>query len=216
MTEPLVIRPRQRRVPAARTAAQPAAVAVHPVPRDLQRRRRRRRDGSVRARVFERRLKELRYETGDQSDRLDMLHEIGARHGPHPRGACPGFTGALDDDPAPPATLVHLRLTLSAAELALLPFELAEVPVGSDGLGGVRSRRGRRSRSRGTSAPSRPKARLAGPAAHPVRGRRPRRRSVRRSTAAPCSTRSSRSSIRSRDDVGTLGRAGGASSSASC
>jgi len=82
-------------------------------------------------RVFERRLKELRYETGDQNDRLAMLHEIGRDMG-RILEAVPGFTGALAND-ASGATLVHVRLTLSAAELALLPFELAEVPVGSAG-----------------------------------------------------------------------------------
>src|SRR5688572_19184508 len=81
-------------------------------------------------RVFERRLKELRYETGDQSDRLDMLHEIGRDMG-RILESVPGFTGALTHDSGSSNTLVHLRLTLSAAELALLPFELAEVPVGS-------------------------------------------------------------------------------------
>ena len=80
-------------------------------------------------RVFERRLKELRYETGDQSDRLDMLHEIGRDVG-RILESVPGFTGALMNDCGPGA-LLHVRLTLSAAELALLPFELAEVPVGS-------------------------------------------------------------------------------------
>ena len=80
-------------------------------------------------RVFERRLKELRYETGDQSDRLSMLHEIGRDMG-RILESVPGFTGAVSTEGAS-GTLVHLRLTLSAAELALLPFELAEVPVGS-------------------------------------------------------------------------------------
>lgn len=81
-------------------------------------------------RVFERRLKELRYETGDQDDRLDMLHEIGRDMG-RILESVPGFTGAVTNDSGSSSTLVHLRLTLSAAELALLPFELAEVPVGS-------------------------------------------------------------------------------------
>jgi beta-lactamase superfamily II metal-dependent hydrolase len=81
-------------------------------------------------RVFERRLKELRYETGDQSDRLDMLHEIGRDVGKILE-AVPGFTGALLNDAASPNTLVHVRLTLSASELAWLPFELALVPAGS-------------------------------------------------------------------------------------
>jgi beta-lactamase superfamily II metal-dependent hydrolase len=84
-------------------------------------------------RVFERRLKELRYETGDSSDRVNMLHEIGRDIG-RMLEAVPGFTGALSNASSAPSTLVHLRLTLSAAELALLPFELAEVPVGSSGF----------------------------------------------------------------------------------
>jgi len=82
-------------------------------------------------RVFERRLKELRYETGDQNDRLSMLHEIGRDMG-RILEAVPGFSGALASDGSNTA-LVHVRLTLSAAELALLPFEMAEVPVGSAG-----------------------------------------------------------------------------------
>ena len=48
-------------------------------------------------RVFERRLKELRYETGDQSDRLDMLHEIGRDMG-RILESVPGFTGAMSQD----------------------------------------------------------------------------------------------------------------------
>jgi beta-lactamase superfamily II metal-dependent hydrolase len=81
-------------------------------------------------RVFERRVKELRYEIGDQRDRLEMLHEIGRDMGKL-LGSVPGFTGALSQESGRPGMLVHLRITLSAAELALLPFELAEVPVGS-------------------------------------------------------------------------------------
>jgi hypothetical protein len=81
-------------------------------------------------RMFERRLKELRYETGDQTDRLDMLHEIGRDMG-RILESVPGFAGALLNDAVSPATLVHVRLTLSAAELAMLPFELALVPAGS-------------------------------------------------------------------------------------
>jgi len=41
----------------------------------------------------------------------------------------PGLPGALSVDLSQRGTLVHLRLTLSASELALLPFELAKVPV---------------------------------------------------------------------------------------
>ena len=81
-------------------------------------------------RVFERRLKELRYETGDQSDRLQLLQEVGRDMG-RLLESVPGLTGAVMNDSMKPGRLVHLRITLSAAELALLPFELAEVPLGS-------------------------------------------------------------------------------------
>src|SRR5215218_5191434 len=79
--------------------------------------------------TFERRLKELRYETGDVEDRLAMLSDVGADMG-KVLGAVPGLPGALTADAQHAATLVHLRLTLSASELAHLPFELAKVPVG--------------------------------------------------------------------------------------
>lgn len=80
--------------------------------------------------AFERRLKELRYESGDPADRLAMLHDMGVDMGKI-LGSVPGLPGALMVDPSKSATLVHLRLTLSASELAHLPFELAKVPVGA-------------------------------------------------------------------------------------
>ena len=80
--------------------------------------------------VFERRLKELRYETGDPDDRLAMLHDVGVDMGKI-LGSVPGLPGSLTVDPNKLDTLIHLRLTLSASELAHLPFELAKVPVGA-------------------------------------------------------------------------------------
>lgn len=79
--------------------------------------------------TFERRLRELRYETGELGDRLPMLNETGVDIG-RILGSVPGLSGALAIDPNQPGTIIHLRLTLSASELALLPFELAKVPVG--------------------------------------------------------------------------------------
>src|SRR5947207_4398295 len=79
--------------------------------------------------AFERRLKELRYETGDPDDRLAMLHDVGVDMGKI-LGSVPGLPGSLTVDPNRLGTLIHLRLTLSASELAHLPFELAKVPVG--------------------------------------------------------------------------------------
>ena len=77
---------------------------------------------------FERRLRELRYETGDAGDRQAMLHATGVEMGKI-LGSVPGLPGALAVDPRQTGTLVHLRLTLSASEMALLPFELAKVPI---------------------------------------------------------------------------------------
>jgi hypothetical protein len=79
--------------------------------------------------TFERKLKELRYETGDPADRLAMLHDMGVDMG-RLLGAVPGLPGSLAIDPDRDGVLVHLRLTVSASELALLPFEFAKVPIG--------------------------------------------------------------------------------------
>ncbi len=79
--------------------------------------------------TFERKLKELRYETGDPGDRLAMLHDIGVDMG-RILGSVPGLAGSLATDPGQAGLLVHLRLTLSATELALLPFEIAKGPIG--------------------------------------------------------------------------------------
>jgi beta-lactamase superfamily II metal-dependent hydrolase len=81
---------------------------------------------------FERRLKDLRYETGDTSDRQAMLHSIGTEMG-QMLGAVPGVPGALDSTRS--ETFIHLRITLSASELALLPFELSKVPVSATSTG---------------------------------------------------------------------------------
>ena len=79
--------------------------------------------------TFERKLKELRYETGDPADRLAMLHDMGVDMG-RILGAVPGLPGCLQGDAERDNVLVHLRLTVSASELALLPFEFAKVPIG--------------------------------------------------------------------------------------
>ena len=71
-------------------------------------------------------MKDLRYETGDSGDRQAVLHSSGSEMGKI-LGAVPGVPGALDSTRG--ETLVHLRITLSASELALLPFEVAKAPV---------------------------------------------------------------------------------------
>jgi beta-lactamase superfamily II metal-dependent hydrolase len=77
---------------------------------------------------FERQLKQLRYDTRESADRRAVLHEIGEAMG-RLLGCVPGLPGALTVDPSQPGLMIHLRLTLSASELALLPFELAKVPI---------------------------------------------------------------------------------------
>jgi hypothetical protein len=95
---------------------------------------------------FWRRLKELRYESGDPEDRLAMLHATGVEMG-RILGSVPGLPGALMVDPNQPGTLIQLRITLSASELAMLPFELAKSPVSATSTPrtGCRSRPDRRS-----------------------------------------------------------------------
>jgi beta-lactamase superfamily II metal-dependent hydrolase len=77
---------------------------------------------------FERRLRLLRYEAGEPEERRPVLHEIGQQMG-NILGAVPGLPGALTVDPHQLGTMIQLRITLSASELAMLPFELAKVPA---------------------------------------------------------------------------------------
>ncbi len=49
--------------------------------------------------------------------------------------AIPGLGGVLATDHGDAVSLTHLRMVTSAAELALLPFELSKGPVGSGGIG---------------------------------------------------------------------------------
>ena len=72
---------------------------------------------------LERLLKEL--PSQDPQDRQSMLHDLGMAMGRF-LGGVPGLPGALMVDLN---QFVHLRLTFSASELALLPFEVAKVPV---------------------------------------------------------------------------------------
>ncbi len=78
---------------------------------------------------FLRRLEDLRYD-GDNAEqrRLDVLQQTGidiARL----LGSIPGLQGSLIGDPQ---TLIHLRITMSASELSLLPFELSKFPNGRE------------------------------------------------------------------------------------
>src|SRR5262249_7458397 len=79
---------------------------------------------------FERKLNDLRY-VGDGGDDLrSVLHEVGEEVA-KVLGSVPGLPGALtlDTGQSGPGVMIHLRLTLSASELAMLPFELSKVPI---------------------------------------------------------------------------------------
>ena len=85
--------------------------------------------------TFLRRMKAMRYEGEgvENQDRLGVLHDIGMDMA-KVFGAIPTLPGALTVHSGEGAeTLIHLRLTLSASELALLPFELAKMPAGPGG-----------------------------------------------------------------------------------
>jgi CHAT domain len=80
--------------------------------------------------TFERRLAELRY-GGQSDDRLATLRITGVDVA-RLLAAVPGLPGSLGADSDTPGTMIHLRITLSASELALLPFELSKVPTTRD------------------------------------------------------------------------------------
>lgn len=89
--------------------------------------------------TFERRMRALRHEEQDVDpgnrpalkDRLPDLRELGVAMA-RLLGSVPRFPGSLAADPNGRDTIVRVSLTLSAAELAGLPFELAKVPIGPD------------------------------------------------------------------------------------
>lgn len=79
------------------------------------------------------RLKSLRYENGDHS-RLFHLNDTAKMLGDL-LGQIPGLTAESNRVDGSAEQLTHLRLIVSASELALLPFELALSPNGMPGAG---------------------------------------------------------------------------------
>ncbi len=86
-------------------------------------------------RTFERRLEHLRYQGEalemEDAERSALLRDTGVDIAKI-LGSVPGLPGTLTHELDRGDTLIHLRLVLSASELALLPFELSKVPVGPD------------------------------------------------------------------------------------
>jgi hypothetical protein len=82
-------------------------------------------------------LDDLRYEvaSAESNDRLAVVRDRAGSQLATMLTLVPGLAGVLSGEPADTGTLTHLRLIVSAAELAVLPFELAKVPVGAGSVG---------------------------------------------------------------------------------
>lgn len=87
---------------------------------------------------LERRLQELRYAVTSEDDahRASKVLEQTGREIAEVLSSIDGVAGMLNPKQGRPQTLTHLRIVLSASELAMLPFEAAKVPTGT-GAGSV-------------------------------------------------------------------------------
>ena len=85
---------------------------------------------------LELRLQELRYRVANQDDRArrSKLLDRTGREVAQILSAIPGVSGLLNPEDEQPRTLTHLRIVLSASELAMLPFEASKVPTGEDSM----------------------------------------------------------------------------------
>lgn len=83
---------------------------------------------------FMSRLRAMRYEADNKSDRPIRLQEMGTKVGMM-LGKVPGLLADLRAGTLNDREMVHLRLVFSASELALLPFELSLSPAGFPGEG---------------------------------------------------------------------------------
>jgi len=85
---------------------------------------------------LELRLQELRYRVADQDDqaRRSKLLDRTGREVAQILSAIPGVSGVLNPEDEQPRMMTHLRIVLSASELAMLPFEASKVPTGEDSM----------------------------------------------------------------------------------
>jgi beta-lactamase superfamily II metal-dependent hydrolase len=85
---------------------------------------------------LELRLQELRYRvaTPDDRARRSKLLDRTGREVAQLLSAIPGVSGLLNLEEEQPRTLTHLRIMLSASELAMLPFEASKVPTGEGSM----------------------------------------------------------------------------------
>ena len=82
---------------------------------------------------FLHRLNSLSYKFGQETRNFDM-HDMAQILGTL-LGSIPGLAAELSRDDSNTERLTHLRLIVSASELAILPFELAISPNGFPGAG---------------------------------------------------------------------------------
>ncbi|MEO6654056.1 MAG: CHAT domain-containing protein [Ilumatobacteraceae bacterium] len=82
-------------------------------------------------------LDDLRYtvSSAEPSDRLSVVKDRAGTQLAAMFASVPGLAGVLAGEHSQNGSITHLRVILSAAELALLPFELAKVPVGAGSVG---------------------------------------------------------------------------------
>ena len=82
-------------------------------------------------------LDDLRYAVAaaEPSDRLSVVKDRAGSQIASMLASIPGLAGVLAGEHSQAGSITHLRLIVSAAELALLPFELSKVPVGAGSVG---------------------------------------------------------------------------------
>ena len=83
---------------------------------------------------FLHRMKALSYQSKDETARTFQLADTAQLMG-NLLGAIPGLTAESNKPDGTDERITHLRLILSASELALLPFELTQAPNGLPGSG---------------------------------------------------------------------------------
>jgi hypothetical protein len=85
---------------------------------------------------LELRLAELRYCVANQDDRArrSKLLDRTGREVAQILSAIPGVSGLLNPEHEQPQTLTHLRIVLSASELAMLPFEVSKMLTGEGSM----------------------------------------------------------------------------------
>jgi hypothetical protein len=85
---------------------------------------------------LEMRLQELRYSVFDRDDQARSVKVLGqtGRDVAKILSAIPGVSGNMRPEEDQSGTLTHLRIVLSASELAMLPFEATKVPSGDESV----------------------------------------------------------------------------------